>query len=155
MKEGSGMGFHWFSPIQLISTLVHVWLWLDIPILRDIFNVELDHFRLSRRYTGLGGFFKALTGRSHFSRGTDWAGFDLSIQSAFYSNCFYYAHPKVYYFSFCITQPKERRRNYYCIPGFKFNPLLWLTSFFMGRKRFQKPIYKGFDETQWWQNDGK
>lgn len=156
--NNSGIGFPFLSTIQILMTFIHLWEWIDSKYLKSFIDFNLDQFELSRKKTGIKGFFKALIGYSNFSSGKDWAGYDLSFQSALQFNKIYQTHPNIYYFSYCITQclPKVRDRTVISpfIPSRKVNILLFIFSALIGRKRFKPAPYDGFDDSQWWENDG-
>lgn len=76
--------------------------------------------------------------------GKDWAGYDLTIDSAINVQKEFKVNKEIYYFSFCTSQHKYNKNNGYFWPTLKIHPYLFVLSILIGRR----------ESSEWWENDG-
>lgn len=121
-----------------------------------IYNFDLDHWGFTRGPDETVAEYLARVSRSRFLKGKDNACYSLTLQGAHADNAAWQTHPQTHYFSH-ITEQTERSwlsGRYY--PRLRMNPAMFPHAAYIGQKRFLTPPIPvaGFDETQWWENDG-
>lgn len=131
---------------------------LHIRLTGDLFDrfydFDLDHWGLaSKQGEPLDVQLKRIT-QSPMFRGEDNGAYSLTVQGLLDQNARCHTHPDTYYFSYVTEQTFGGflTGHHYPEPG--MNPFAIPTALYIGHKTFERPLYPGFNSSDWWHNDG-
>ncbi len=125
------------------------------PFLQKIYDFDLEQWDL-RRQAGesLEHFLARIATHQEFLRGEDNAGYDLSVHAAHKWNTVVQEHPQTFYFAYNTNQTFKFPFFPFYRPRLNMNPLLLASAVWMGQHTFDSPLYSGFNDADWWPNDG-
>lgn len=139
---------------DLLTRAVETAIRLTGDLFDRVYDFDLDHWGL--RCDPREGLRQQLArvARSPMFRGTDNAAYSLTIQGMLEQTARCRTHPGTWYFSHATEQTIEGylTGQHYPEPG--MNPFAIPTALYIGTRRFERPLYPGFNSEDWWHNDG-
>lgn len=120
-----------------------------------LYDFDLGQWGLAPRADGESlRDFIARIAQSELFKGTDNAGYGLTLQCLRAQNEMIPTYPNTYYFSYVTEKTFKVPLWKRYVPALRMNPIFRLGCYYMGRKTFSVPPYPGFKAEDWWENDG-
>ncbi|MGZ8191964.1 MAG: esterase/lipase family protein [Methylobacter sp.] len=119
-----------------------------------IYDFDLGQWKLIRQDNeSLTDFINKIA-ESGLFKGEDNAVYDLTLSALLDQNEKIPTFTNTYYFSYVTEQTHKMFFSDHHIPNRTMNPILAIGSAYMGLKTFDQPLYSGFKDSAWCENDG-
>nr|XP_043609603.1 uncharacterized protein LOC122581435 [Erigeron canadensis] len=146
------------SPLGLLSFVVLIYDWLDIPWLKRYYNFGFDHFHMSRKKIGFWGLVDCLLGNAGPFASSDWVIPDVTIQGSTQINSQVTTFADTYYFSYASKATKQVKGK--VVPKILQSGDAWLhfQTRWMSKWHYPTHIqlpYKDYRDEDWWDNDSQ
>jgi triacylglycerol esterase/lipase EstA (alpha/beta hydrolase family) len=119
-----------------------------------VYDFDLDHWDIGARRGERAGAYLQRIADSPMFKGKDNAAYDVTIQGLLEQNARGGTYGGTYYFSYVTEQTMAGFLTERHFPEPGMNPFLVPPARYIGRKRFLRPFYPGFQSEDWWENDG-
>lgn len=122
---------------------------------KNFYDFDLAHWGLQRRpEESLLQHLRRILAHEDYLKDKNNPGWDLSVQGMRHWNAHLRTWADTYYFGFATQQTFKLPLSKRILPKPNLNPLLLGVSAWMANKRFEPPLYPGFNSEAWWHNDG-
>ncbi len=118
------------------------------------YDFDLKHWGLTRQKNESLIDFIGKIAKTRLFKEKDNAAYDLTVQALVEQNKLIPTFPCTYYFSYVTEQTHTLPLSSIQVPDLRMNQFLYATSAYMGMKTFTSPLYPGFKDSEWWENDG-
>jgi triacylglycerol lipase len=147
LVDGS-LGYFLAGAIELLASATGA-------LFDSIYDFDLDHWGIEgRREPEAVSSYVARVAQSAMFRGKDNGAFSVTLQGMREQNALCQTHDDTYYFSYATQQTFAGFFTGHHRPHPRMNPFIIPTGVYIGRKVFDEPPYSGYDDRDWWPNDG-